>query len=276
MELAEDTVIAQKFRLVRELGRGGMGSVWLAQHTELGTPCAVKFIDNAAATSPEMRERFAREARAAAQLRSPHVVQIFDHGIFEGIPYIAMELLEGEDLGKRLGRVGRMRPEEVVAILAPVARALGKAHTLGIVHRDLKPENIFLVRDDERELVKILDFGIAKVNTNALEREASTRTGALLGTPYYMSPEQAQGTKKVDHRSDVWSVGVIALEALTGTHDSYKTLTALSTVGFGVGVVGVGAGVALLLTAPKNDQASRGPAVRPAFGWRTVGLTGVF
>jgi serine/threonine-protein kinase len=126
-----------------------------------------------------------------------------------------MELLDGEDLGKRLARLGRLAPHELLTIVTQVCRALTKAHSQGIVHRDLKPDNIFLVRDDDREITKVLDFGIAKAAGSGAPG-ASTRTGAMLGTPYYMSPEQAQGTKAVDARSDLWSLAVIVFEALTG------------------------------------------------------------
>jgi eukaryotic-like serine/threonine-protein kinase len=212
---AENELIADRFRLIRELGRGGMGSVWLAHHVALDMPCALKFIEGELADNPELRARFEREARAAAKLKSSNVVQMLDHGIWQGQPFIAMELLEGEDLRARLDRAGRLSPPETLAIVGQVARALTKAHALGIVHRDLKPDNIFLVRDDEREVVKVLDFGIAKSGTGAAE--SRTRTGALLGTPYYMSPEQASGTKSVDHRSDLWSLSVITFECLTGS-----------------------------------------------------------
>src|SRR5258708_16426308 len=215
MQLAPNVVIAERFKLTRLLGQGGMGSVWLATHLGLDIPCAVKFIAGAVAPIGEAQARFEREAKAAASLRSPHVVQILDHGIFEGTPYIAMELLDGEEFGKRLHRVGRMSPHEVVKIITEVGRALTKAHAIGIVHRDLKPENIYLVKDDDREIAKVLDFGIAKATGNAIEG-SSTKTGAMLGTPYYMSPEQAQGIKAVDHRSDLWSLGVIVFQALTG------------------------------------------------------------
>jgi serine/threonine-protein kinase len=191
-----------------------MGSVWHATHLGLDVPCAVKFIEGELATVPEMLARFEREAKAAAQLRSPHVVQILDHGISDGVPYIAMELLEGEDLGQRIARMGRLPAREVVRIVSECCRALAKAHAASIVHRDLKPENIFLVRDDDREIVKVLDFGVAKAET-ALAG-GSTRTGALLGTPYYMSPEQAQGTRSVDYRADLWSLAVIVYQCLTG------------------------------------------------------------
>jgi serine/threonine protein kinase len=216
MQLAENTVVAGRFRLMTLIGRGGMGSVWRATHLGLDIPCAVKFIEGSMAQLPEAQARFEREAKAAAQLRSPHVVQILDHGICDGTPYIAMELLEGEDLGKRLANRGTLPPSELHAIVNQVCRALSKAHALKIVHRDLKPDNIFLVRDDDREIVKVLDFGIAKNTSGALGGDSNTKTGAMLGTPYYMSPEQAQGTKTVDSRSDLWSLAVICYQALTG------------------------------------------------------------
>ncbi len=216
MELVENTVVAGRFRLTRLLGRGGMGSVWTAQHLGLDIPCAVKFIEGDFANMTEAHQRFEREAKAAAQLRSPHVVQILDHGVCDGRPYIAMELLEGEDVGKRLQKTGKIANGELVTIITQVCRALTKAHSLGVVHRDLKPDNIFLVRDDDREIAKVLDFGIAKSNSTALDGGSNTKTGAMLGTPYYMSPEQAQGTKSVDYRSDLWSLAVIVFQCHTG------------------------------------------------------------
>src|SRR5579862_233922 len=147
MQLAEGLVVANRFRLGQMLGRGGMGSVWRAMHLGLDVPCAVKFIEGELASLPEAQARFEREAKAAAQLRSPHVVQILDHGVWQGTPYIAMELLDGEDLGKRILRVGKLAPSQLIPVITQVSRALTKAHTQGIVHRDLKPDNIFLVRD---------------------------------------------------------------------------------------------------------------------------------
>src|SRR5260370_30972364 len=126
MQLASNVVIAERFRLNRQLGRGGMGSVWHATHLGLDIPCAVKFIEGEIAQLPEAQQRFEREAKAAAHMRSPHVVQILDHGVWQGTPYIAMELLEGEDLGKRLLRVGRLPPAEVLKIVGQVCRALTK------------------------------------------------------------------------------------------------------------------------------------------------------
>jgi serine/threonine-protein kinase len=215
MDLVAGTIVADRFRLERELGAGGMGAVWLAQHLGLGVPCALKFILAGAAREPELRARFEREAKAAAHIKSPYVVQILDCGVWDQTPYIAMEYLEGEDLAARLARRGRLTPKETAVIVGQVARALGKAHAMGIVHRDIKPSNIFLARDDEQEVTKVVDFGIAKSHSQAIG-EGQTRTGALLGTPCYMSPEQAQGTRAVDHRSDLWALGVVTYQCLTG------------------------------------------------------------
>lgn len=214
----EGRVLAGRFRLVEILGRGGMGSVWRARHLELDTDVAVKLMDPNLTTNEEGLARFRREAQAAASLKSPHVVQVFDYGIDGDTPYIAMELLQGESLAKRIERLRRLPIKTTAALLSQVARALGKAHDAGIVHRDLKPENIFLVTDDDSEIAKVLDFGIAK-QTGAdklMPGALQTQTGAMLGTPYYMSPEQAAGKRNIDHRTDIWSFGVIACECLTG------------------------------------------------------------
>ena len=216
-----DDIVAERFRLVRELGRGAMGAVWLAHHQALDIPCAVKFIAEQGAAIRELRLRFEREARAAAQIRSPHVVQILDHGVWQEHPYIAMEYLEGETLGARLSREGRLAPGLAARVITHVARGLSKAHSLGIVHRDLKPDNLFLVRDDSgsglRFTAKILDFGIAKTQLASGQSESQTSTGALLGTPVYMSPEQADGTKPIDSRCDLWSLGVITYRCVVGS-----------------------------------------------------------
>jgi len=211
-------VLAGRFRLIEMLGQGGMGSVWRAQHLELGTDVAVKLMDPSLATRGEGLARFRREAQAAASLKSPNVVQVFDYGVDGDIPYIAMEMLQGESLAKRIERFRRLTLPATATILSQVARAVGKAHDAGIVHRDLKPENIFLVLDEEAEIAKVLDFGIAKRTgaDNFLTGAVQTQTGVMLGTPYYMSPEQAGGKKDVDHLTDIWSFGVIACECLTG------------------------------------------------------------
>jgi len=190
-----------------------MGSVWKAVHLTLGSPVAIKLIDDAIVNNPDVLARFEREAQAAANLRSPHVVQVLDYGVDEGTPFIAMELLDGESLEERLSRRGRLSVEETGRIMVHVARAIGKAHEGGITHRDLKPANIFLVRNEDDEVAKVLDFGIAKTEAPA---GSATRTGHMIGTPAYMSPEQAQGTKSVDGRTDLWAMGVIACECLTG------------------------------------------------------------
>ncbi|EYF07512.1 serine/threonine-protein kinase [Chondromyces apiculatus] len=212
-------VVAGKFQILDLLGRGGMGSVWRAQDLMLGRQVAIKFIrlaqdlDEGAAS--EARMRFEREARAAAQLRTRHVVQIYEYGFHEDTPYIVMEMLAGETLSQRLDRVGRFTPAQCARILDQTARALELAHNAGIVHRDLKPANIFLAREDSDEVVKILDFGVAQANTMALDGQ-QTATGRLVGSPFYMSPEQARGVRPLDGRSDLWSLAVILFRMLTG------------------------------------------------------------
>jgi len=210
--------IAERYRLLSRLGQGGMGSVWRAEHLTLRSQVALKRIDTEFAKSPDAVERFEREAQAAASLRSTHVVQILDHGVDGGVPYIAMELLEGESLAQRLERVRRLPPNRTLSIITQVGRAMTRAHDAGIVHRDLKPDNIFIVPEGDDEVVKVLDFGIAKRTVSEADSgsASNTRTGALLGTPFYMSPEQARGNKRIDHRSDLWSMGVIVFECLTG------------------------------------------------------------
>jgi serine/threonine-protein kinase len=216
IELVPGALVAGKYRLEREIGRGGMGSVWSARHLQLDTLVALKFVDPSAAAS-DAHLRFEREARAAAQLRSPHVVQILDHGVDAGLPYIAMELLEGEDLGERLRRVGRLSLDESARIFGQAAKALRRAHDAGVIHRDLKPSNIFLARFDEDEVVKLLDFGVAKLRRLEMDpQNPATQTGVIFGSPTYMSPEQARGNKAIDHRSDLWSLAVILFRALTG------------------------------------------------------------
>jgi serine/threonine-protein kinase len=210
-------VLAGKYQLIRELGRGSMGSVWYAEHLALRSPVAIKLIDPAIGTNQETLSRFLREARAAAALRSPHVVQILDFGVDNGVPFIAMEVLEGESLADRLARLRTLPPADVAWIMTHVARAIGRAEEAKIVHRDLKPGNIFIVKNGDEELAKVLDFGIAK-RADGLGSSASnsTRPGIIVGTPYYMSPEQAQGASTVDHRTDIWAMGVIAFECLLG------------------------------------------------------------
>lgn len=212
-----DRVLAGRYRLIGKLGEGGMGSVWRAEHLTLHTQVAVKLIDPAIAEIREATMRFQREAQAAAELRSSHIVQILDYGIHQGVPFIVMELLEGESLMARLRRTEKCNPSSVAQILSQVAQALTRAHQRGIVHRDLKPDNIFIVQEDSDEVVKVLDFGIAKkLNQMSLSGDIKTQTGMLLGSPYYMSPEQALGQTDIDHRADIWSLGIIGFECMTG------------------------------------------------------------
>ena len=209
------TIIAGKYRVERRLSQGGMGSLWVARQLQLQRLVAVKLMEPTLAASAEGRTRFEREARAVALIQSPHVVQIHDYGVEHDTPYIVMELLDGEDFGKRLKRERVLSLPAVARIFGQIAKALRKAHEAGMIHLDLKPANIFLARDDEEDIVKVLDFGIAKIidTGNATE---TTATGVVLGSVHYMSPEQVRGRRGLDHRSDLWSLGVIAFRAVTG------------------------------------------------------------
>ncbi len=212
-------VIADRYQLEREIGKGAMGSVWLSKHLTLGTSVAVKLIAVEAARVTDSLARFAREAQLAARIRSRHVVQVLDHGHHNDLPYIVMEYLEGESLRARLDTAGRLDQTETTTIIRHVARALTHAHGVGLVHRDIKPENVFIsAGEDEGEKVyKVLDFGVAKVTDELAHCGVDpTRTGAMLGTPYYLSPEQARGLKTLDFRSDLWALGVLAFECLAG------------------------------------------------------------
>jgi serine/threonine protein kinase len=213
-------LVAGRYRLASIIGSGGMGTVWLAHDLSLDANCAIKLIDDDKAANEEIRVRFEREAKASAQLRSAHVVDVFDFGEWDGTYFIAMEYLEGEDLSSRLERLERLDFETTYRIVAHVARALMSAHAQGTIHRDLKPENIFLVQGYDEEVAKVLDFGIAQHNAYILENKA-TREGAFLGTPCYVSPEQARG-RPIDYRADLWSLGVIAFECLTGRLPFYS------------------------------------------------------
>ncbi len=208
-----------KYDIIRVIGRGGMGTVYEAVNTAIGKRVAMKFIDADTVNNADAVARFQREAQAASAVESAHIVDIFDSGISEeGQPYIVMELLRGEDLGHRIKRCGRLDLPEAVHVTAQILRGLARAHQAGIVHRDLKPDNIFLVdRDDDPSFTKILDFGISKVRRRGeTPVHTLTRQGTVLGTPFYMSPEQAQALPDVDARSDLWAVGAILYECLTG------------------------------------------------------------
>ncbi len=209
--------ITPSIRLVRELGAGGMGSVWIADHRALQTQVVVKFMLAQLAADKDSSLRFTREAAAGANVKSPHVVQVLDHGIApDGSPFIVMELLEGHDLGAHIEQNGALALAEVDVIVSQSCKALGRAHERGIIHRDIKPQNIFLTNSGGGDVfVKVLDFGIAKASDSTASAASTTKTGAMIGTPYYMSPEQVIGAKHLDHRTDLWALGVVAFECLT-------------------------------------------------------------
>lgn len=223
------TKIASRYRLIRQIGRGGMGEVYLAKHLHTGEDVALKVLLAEAGATPQAVERFRREMRAPGRIKSDHVVRVTDADVapeLDGAPFLVMELLDGCNLNDLLQHRGMLAEQEMVWILGQVAKALDKAHVLGIVHRDLKPENLFLHRREEDVLVvKILDFGIALVKEPAnlsISGEKLTQTGQALGTLMYMSPEQAAGKlSEIGPASDIWSLGMIAFELLAGT--SYFT-----------------------------------------------------
>ncbi|WP_437753221.1 protein kinase domain-containing protein [Sorangium sp. So ce1389] len=207
--------VGSQLRLIRALGQGGMGSVWLAEHTALKTQVAVKFLRDMYVDHPLAVVRLRREAEAAARIQSPHVVRVFDLGFTDqGVPYIVMEHLEGETLQDLVERRRRLSLDETVSIVRQIGAALARAHEAGIVHRDIKPENIFLVEGEREPFVKVLDFGIAKNTVEEAER--LTVTGAIMGTPHFMSPEQMAGGAKVGPHSDLWALGVVTYFCLTG------------------------------------------------------------
>jgi serine/threonine protein kinase len=210
-------IVAQKFQLVRILGEGGMGSVWVAKNLALDVHVALKLIRAELARNvPGLEERLLQEARAAASIEHPAVIKIFDFGLTElSDPFIAMELLHGESLGGTVKRRGKLNPVRAVQTLLPITEALFAAHERGIVHRDLKPDNIFLARGSGNRLEpKVLDFGIAKFDQNSAP--SLTSVGTVLGSPAYMSPEQARGEADVDGRTDVWALCVVLYEVITG------------------------------------------------------------
>src|SRR5678815_5227560 len=206
------------YRIVSEIGKGGMGMVYRAEHVQLGRPAAIKMLHPQLSAEASIVQRFFNEARAASAIDHPGIVEIYDFGRHsDGRAYIVMALLGGESLGQRLAR-GPLLPQDGATIVAQACAALAAAHARGIVHRDLKPDNIFLMPNDLMPggiQVKLLDFGIAKL---ADEQTAGfkTQTGALLGTPAYMSPEQCMGRADLDHRTDVYSVGCILFHLFCG------------------------------------------------------------
>ncbi len=207
------TLLSQNIRVERELGRGAMGVVWVADQLALGTKVAVKVLAPAAFGQADARARFTHEAQRAAAIDSPHVVKVFDFGFTPvGDPFIVMELLRGVDLERRLASNGPLDLRSTAAIITQLCRALDRAHALGLVHRDIKPANVFLLDGHGEPFVKLLDFGVSKAQSGGHDL---TATGAAIGTPYFMSPEQFMGAPDIDHRSDLWSVAVLAYACLT-------------------------------------------------------------
>lgn len=222
MDLSAGDIVGDKYVLERVLGEGSMGSVWRAEHKVLRSPVAIKLLRTEHAQTEISRARFEREAMTMARLRSRHIISVNDYGVDDTHAFIVMEMLEGEDFGARLRQRGRLAPAELIPIVHQVAKGLQVAHDAAIIHRDLKPANIFLAREDGEEVVKLLDFGLAKATTATPggtmlrgPRGVQTKMGALLGSPHYMSPEHIQGNwDVVDHRSDLWSFAVIIYRAI--------------------------------------------------------------
>jgi serine/threonine-protein kinase len=224
---AAGDVIASKYRLQSLLGEGGMGAVWAAKNLALDVDVAVKLL-RVEVDTPEAAVRLLREARAAAQLKHPSIVQVYDFGETEhDDPFIVMEVLSGGSIADLLDRKGRLDAAHAVRLILPVASALAAAHDKGIVHRDLKPGNVVLAGSGEVVIPKVVDFGIAKLKNGEIDG-CSTQTGAVLGSPDYMSPEQARGRSDVDERTDVWSLCVVLYEVMTGRRpfeaDNYNAL----------------------------------------------------
>jgi serine/threonine protein kinase len=210
------TLVGGKYRLLREVGKGAMGTIWATQDELTGRQYALKILSGAQAPSDEARERFLREAEACGRLLDPNIIELYDVGFDDhGQPFLVLQLLQGETLGAALGRVGRFSSNTTAHIAFGIANAMRAAHDIGVVHRDLKPENIFLHQSDESgTVVKVLDFGLSKVL--AVKGRLVTIEGERIGSPAYMSPEQALGELGVDQRADIWSFGVIVFEMLAG------------------------------------------------------------
>ena len=219
-DLEPGTVVAGKFRIERVIGEGGMGVVLAAHHLLLGRTVAIKLLKPAALAHPDIVTRFGNEARSASRIQSEHVARVLDVGALDsGEPYMVMEYLDGSDLLKYARQRGPLGIEEAVDYLLQACEALAEAHVAGIVHRDLKPANLFLTRRaDGSACVKVLDFGISKAALGADEAGAQnlTQTSSVLGTPGYMAPEQLRSSKHVDARTDIWALGVIFHQLLTG------------------------------------------------------------
>ncbi len=218
LPFAAGDLIAGKYEVLKLIGAGGMGYVVAATHVELGEVVALKFLRPEALQIEELVERFAREARAAAKIRSEHVARVFDVGTLpDGVPFIVMEYLAGQDLSEVLAQGGPLPIKVAVEYVMQACEALAAAHAAGVVHRDIKPENLFLTRHAQGlDFIKILDFGISKVALTPGGKRAFVRTMMPIGSPVYMSPEQIRSSENVDARTDIWSLGCVLFELLTG------------------------------------------------------------
>jgi serine/threonine protein kinase len=219
MALEIGQLIDGKYRIQSLIGQGGMGAVYEGENVRIGRRVAIKVLHADLTGNLEVVQRFEREAQAAGRIGSDHILEIIDLGqLADGDHFMVMEFLDGEPLGERIRRLERLSPAALVPIAKQLLRGLGAAHKAGIVHRDLKPDNIFILRQKagQPDYVKIIDFGISKFQSLGGDAMKMTRTGTVMGTPYYMSPEQASGSKEADNRSDLYSVGVILYEAITG------------------------------------------------------------
>jgi len=218
MALKPGDIIEGKYRIVRLLGEGGMGAVYAGENIRIRHKVAIKVLHAGIATNKDVVARFEREAQAAGHIGSEHIVEVLDLGdLADGERFMVMEFLEGESLAQRLEKSGRIAPQDLFRMALQMFTGLRDAHAAGIIHRDLKPDNVFLLRQrgGVRDFVKIVDFGISKFQVDA--HSSATRTGSVLGTPAYMSPEQARGSRGVDHRTDLYAAGVILYECLTGS-----------------------------------------------------------
>src|SRR6185369_5695140 len=243
------------YKVTARLGEGGMGIVYLAEHPSLGRKAAIKVLHPQMAADPQVVSRFFQEARASNAIRHPNIVEAYDFGVLpDGASYIIMEYLEGENLSERIKKQTRLSVRAALDFTCQAAAALAAAHDKGIVHRDLKPDNIFLTPDPrapQHEQVKILDFGIAKLQ-GPIDAMSShkTRTGTLMGTPLYMSPEQCLGVREVDHRTDIYSLGCILYEMLCGSPPFVSE--------------GFGALINMHINQPPDRPSQHNPEVTPA------------
>jgi len=258
MVIVPGTVVAGRYRIVRELGRGGMGSVYVAEHVNTGGRWALKVMHGNDHLGADRAARFRREARASSRITSENVVRVTDADVaaeLEGAPFIVMELLDGEDLDHLLAAKKKLTPQETIDILSGVARGLDKAHAAGVVHRDLKPENVFLHRRDDGSVVaKVVDFGISKVLRPEDDPSlmSVTSSGEIMGTPLYMAPEQARArADEIGPGTDVWAIGLMAYRMLSG--ENYWIADTIANLFFQI------------LTEEKPAPSSKCPTLDAAF-----------